>query len=124
MYGARSAEGLSMDSLRAIGSSLPMWEARSLADRNAETSAFDSLVSPAEPSSTATLDSGRGSDPATEQQRMLHFMSHIDAECFISLLQTMDPMPDDYRARAEYKRFYRQLHETLEVTLPPQGLPR
>jgi hypothetical protein len=113
-----------MDSPRAIGSSLPMWQARSLAGHNAESASFASLVLPPEPNSTATLDFGHGSDPATEQQRMLHFISHVDAECFISLLQTMDPMPDDYRARAEYKRFYRQLHETLEVPLPAQDLPR
>ena len=30
-------------------------------------------------------------DPATDQERMLHFMSHVDAECFISLLQVTDP---------------------------------
>jgi hypothetical protein len=42
-------------------------------------------------------------------------MSHIDATCFISLLQILDPLPDDYRARAEYRRHYRQLHETLEI---------
>ena len=46
--------------------------------------------------------------------------SHIDAECFISLLQILDPKPDDYRARAEYMRRYRQLRETLEIPLPPQ----
>ena len=63
------------------------------------------------------LESG---DPAAEQQRMLQFISHVDANCFISLLQMQDPMPDDPRARAEYKRFYRELHETLEVPLPPQ----
>jgi hypothetical protein len=113
-----------MDSPRAIGSSLPMWQARSLAGHNAESASFASLVLPPEPNSTATLDFGHGSDPATEQQRMLHFISHVDAECFISLLQTVDPMPDDYRARAEYKRFYRQLHETLEVPLPAQDLTR
>jgi hypothetical protein len=39
----------------------------------------------------------------------------VDAACFISLLQTMDPMPYDYRARAEYKRFYAQLNDVLEV---------
>jgi hypothetical protein len=36
-------------------------------------------------------------------------------------LQILDPLPDDYRARSEYKRFYRQLHETLEVPLPPRS---
>ncbi len=54
---------------------------------------------------------------------MLHFISHIDANCFISLLQILDPMPDDYRARAEYRRRYEQLQETLEVPLPPQDPP-
>ena len=51
---------------------------------------------------------------------MTHFISHVNAECFIALLQTMDPMPDDYRARSEYKRFYRELHETLELPAAPQ----
>ena len=41
---------------------------------------------------------------ADDKQRMMHFISHVDAECFISLLKIMDPKPDDYRARAEYKR--------------------
>ena len=50
---------------------------------------------------------------------MAHFISHVDAECFISLLKILDRVPDDYQARAEYKRYYRQLRETLEIPLPP-----
>ena len=108
-----------MDDLLAIGSSLPSWQARSLASRDVELAPCVPGISPTEPNPTAALDFVQRSDPATEQQRMLHFISHIDAECFICLLQILDPMPDDYPARAEYKRFYRQLHESLEVPLPP-----
>jgi hypothetical protein len=111
-----------MDQLFAIGSALPARQVRSLANRDVESAVYVPATSPTEPNSSpaAALDLIHGSDPATEQQRMLHFISHIDAECFISLLQILDPKPDDYRARAEYQRHYRQLRETLEVPLPPQ----
>ncbi len=67
----------------------------------------------------ASLDPTRPADPATQEQLTLHFMSHINAECFISLLQTMDPLPYDGQARAEYRRFYGQLHDVLEIPVPP-----
>jgi hypothetical protein len=113
-----------MDSLAAIGSFLSPLQARVLAGRDVKPAPYAPGIPPAESNPTAALDSAQRRDPATEQQRMLHFISHIDAECFISLLQILDPTPDDYRARAEYKRFYRQLRDTLEVPLPqdPQAV--
>ena len=121
METALSSEGLSMDSLLAIGSSLPAWQASSPASRDADSAPYaPGFPQVSEPLPTQALDSVQGGDPADERQRMLHFISHVDAACFIALLQTMDPMPDDYRARAEYKRYYHQLRESLEVPLPPQ----
>jgi hypothetical protein len=108
-----------MDSLPAIGPSLPPRQVRSLTNRDVESASFAQLMSPADPNPAAALDPAQRGDPATEHQRMLHFISHVDAECFISLLQTADPVPDDSRARAEYRRFYRHLGESLEVPLPP-----
>ena len=93
----------------------------------AETRGGESVVYPLASSSTepnpalAAFDSLQRDDPATQQQKTLHFISHVNAECFISLLKIMDPKPDDYRARAEYKRYYNQLRETLEVPLPPSA---
>jgi hypothetical protein len=107
-----------MDRLPAIESSLSAWQARILASRAADAVLSAPWDSPEEPNSIEAVVSAKSMDPATEKQLTLHLMSHIDAECFISLLQTMDPMPYDYRARAEYKRFYRQLHEVLEVPPP------
>jgi hypothetical protein len=114
-----------MDRIVAIGSPLPAWPAPASAGRDAASIQDVPWVSPPELAAAAALDpaavySARPEDPATDQQRMLHLISHVDAACFISLLQTMDPMPYDYRARAEYKRFYAQLHEVLEV--PVQSL--
>ena len=109
-----------MDSLRAIGSSLPALQVRSLANRDVESVLYAPEISPTEPNPTSPLASAERGDPAADRQRMLHFISHIDAECFISLLQTVDPMPDDYQARAAYKRFYHQLRESLEVPLPSE----
>jgi hypothetical protein len=71
----------------------------------------------------ALLDFAEPADPVARKQAMAHLIGHIDAECFISLLQTMDPLPDDPRARAEYRRFYRQLREALEVPLLPLDAP-
>jgi len=108
-----------MESLHAIGSSPHPQQARSLANLDAELDqyAFGAAASEANP--FLALDDPKPRDPATEQQRTLHFISHINAECFISLLQTMDPMPHDHMAQAEYRRFYRQLHDTLEVPRRP-----
>jgi hypothetical protein len=118
MKTARSAEGSTMDRLSAIGSPLPSWPARSLASRAADFGAYAPLIQPAAPNPTAAPGDPQRSVSATDQ-RMMHLISHVDAECFISLLQTMDPMPDDYLARAEYKRRYRKLREALEAPLPP-----
>ena len=76
-------------------------------------------MSSADLNPTGALNTARSSDPGADQQRMLHLISHIDAECFISLLKILDPKPDDYRARAEYKRRYEQLRQALEIPLPP-----
>lgn len=81
-------------------------------------------ASSAGPNSAVVIDFSEPTDPAAGQQKMQHFISHIDAECFISLLQTMDPLPDDPRARTQYRRFYRQLREVLELPLPPLDPPR
>jgi hypothetical protein len=105
--------------LLAIGSCPPSWQARALASPDVVT-AHAHVASQTEPNEKATLNATTISDPAAEQQRMLHFMSHINAECFISLLQIVDPMPDDYRARSAYKHRYRELRESLEIPLPPQ----
>jgi hypothetical protein len=118
MVEALPAEGSGMDSPLAIGASLPPVQSRSIADVAAEPAPFAPSICSASP--TAGSGSARCSDADTEQQRMTHFISHVNAECFIALLQTMDPMPDDYRARSEYKRFYRELHETLELPAPRQ----
>ena len=113
-----------MDRLPAIESSLPAWQARMLASRAADAVLSAPWDSPEEPNQIEAIVAAKSMDPATQKQLTLHLMSHIDAECFISLLQTMDPMPYDYRARAEYKRFYRQLHEVLEVPPPiPDAQP-
>jgi len=107
-----------MDRLSSIESSLPVWQALMLASREADSAPYAPWGSPEEPNPIEAIGSAKSIDPAEQKQLTLHLMSHIDAACFISLLQTMDPMPYDYRARAEYKRFYRQLHEVLEVPPP------
>jgi hypothetical protein len=123
METAQAADGFSMDSLPAIGSSLPTVQARSTANLDAGFATYASAALAAVPNPTGPIGSEQRSDPATEQRRMMHFISHVNADCFISLLQIVDPMPDDYRARAEYKRFYRQLHDTLEIPLSPPDQP-
>jgi hypothetical protein len=90
-----------------------------LTNRDLESSPFALETSAANPGSAATPAPYSGSEPGADQQRMLHLISHVDAECFISLLQILDPKPDDYGARAEYKRRYEQLRQALEVPLPP-----
>jgi hypothetical protein len=116
-----------MDPLIALGSSLPLPLRQ---PGTAETRGVESGVYPPASSSTesnpaqAAFDSLQRDDPATQQQKTLHFISHVNAECFISLLQITDQKPDDYRARAEYKRFYRHLRQTLETPLPtPEPYP-
>ena len=109
-----------MDSPLAIGASPPRVQSRSTANLAAEPSSCAASICSASPNSTAASGFAQCGDADTEQQRMTHFISHVNAECFIALLQTMDPMPDDYRARSEYKRFYRELHETLELPAAPQ----
>jgi len=109
-----------MERLLAIGYDLPQWQVSMLAIRGAEMAPFAALVSRTEPNPMAALDRTKPRDPATEQQLTMHFISHINASCFISLLQILDPLLDDYQAREEYRRFYRQLHEGLETPPPPR----
>jgi hypothetical protein len=111
-----------MDGLLAIGSMLPPLDARSPASRDAELPPYAQDVLPAETSLAATAKSVPSRESADDKQRMMHFISHVDAECFIALLKVMDPKPDDYRARAEYRRYYNQLRETLTTPLPPEDL--
>ena len=115
-----------MDRLPAIGSSQPAWQAPLPANRDADPSVDGPWPFAPEPDPAVPLGLDHR-DPA-DQQRILHFMSHVNAECFISLLQTMDPMPYDTCARAEYRRYYRQMRESLETPLlsvdpPPLGAP-
>jgi len=109
-----------MDRLLAIDSDLAQRQVPMLAIRGLEMASFGALLSGPEASPMATLDRTKPGDPATEQQVTMHFISHINASCFISLLQILDPSPDDFRARAEYRRFYQQLHESLEIPPPPR----
>jgi hypothetical protein len=109
-----------MDRPLAIGSDLPQWQVPMLAIRGTEMAPFGALVSGTEPTPMAALDRTKPRDPAIEQQLTMHFISHINASCFISVLQILDPLPDDYQAQAEYRRFYRQLHEGLETPPPPR----
>jgi len=110
-----------MNPLLALGSSLPMRQAIAPESRGVDATTYQSLTSATEENPVqAAFDSLQGGDPAAQQQKTLHLISHVNAECFISLLQITDPKPDDYRARAEYKRFYTHLRRTLEtpVTRP------
>jgi len=109
-----------MDSIVAIGAALPSCQARLLANLGADPAPFAALAAAAEPDTAPVLGSAQGGATSTQRQLTLHFISHIDAECFISLLQTMDPLPAGSRAQAEYKRFYHHLRDSLEVPLPPQ----
>lgn len=68
----------------------------------------------------AVLDAAHD-DPAREQGLMANFLSRVDADCFVSLLQTTDPLPSDDLARAEYRRHYRELHDSLVIPVPPKS---
>jgi hypothetical protein len=122
---ARSAEGSGMHPLRAIGSSLASAQARALASSGLAPPPY-APTSVTEPTPIGTLDELNRKDPEKARELMLHFMSHVDAECFVSLLQIQDPMPYDWRDRAEWRRFYRDLHNALEIPVmsgprPPGG---
>jgi hypothetical protein len=102
-----------MDSVLAVRPSPSLLRVFTPASRNSEASAvadaFDAIAS---------------KDPVKEQQAMDHLVSHIDAECFISLLKMMDPPPDDVRDKAEYRRRYSLLRQALELPAPlPNPLP-
>ena len=112
-----------MDRLLAIGSTLPAWPTRAPASRDAGSAGNPAWIAAMGENPAAAPEPAQPKDPAADQQRMLHFISHVNAECFISLLQTVDPKPDDYRARVEYRRRYEQLRESLVIPLPPQDGP-
>jgi hypothetical protein len=112
-----------MDPVQAIGSSLSVSRANMLAARAVESVLSQVPTSQSDRSLPAVLDAIPGADPATRQQLMAQFKSHVDAACFLSLLQILDPLPDDERDRAEYKRRYRQLRDVLELP-PPLPDPR
>ena len=102
-----------MDSVLAVRPSPSLLQAFAPAPRSSETSAV-----------AAAFDAIASKDPVREQQAMAHLMSHIDAECFISLLKVMDPPPDDVRDKAEYRRRYALLRQALELPTPsPIPLP-
>jgi hypothetical protein len=116
---APSSEGSIMDPL-ALGSPLPLWPARTPASRDPES---ELLGAPGPEAGfaadlMAALDSSPGKGQPTQQESALHLLSHVDAACFISLLQIQDPKPDDYRARAEYKRHYQRLESVLTLPEP------
>jgi hypothetical protein len=104
-----------------------VWQARLIESRAADAApwapyvAGDGRFDEEEPliSALAAADPADDADPATDQQRMLHFMSHVNAECFISLLQVTDPLPENWQARSEYRKFYRQLRDTLTTPILP-----
>jgi hypothetical protein len=109
-----------MDPLNAMHSSLPARQVGLSASRDAESA----LYAPAGPEPSfasdlmAALDSSPSKDPAAQQLSALHLLSHVDAACFISLLQIMDPKPDDYQGRVAYKRYYRKLEGVLTLPVP------
>lgn len=109
-----------MDPLSGRAAADALWQARMIQARAAEAAPWAPAVageSDEEPFASAlkAADPLDDADPATDQGRMLHLMSHVDAECFVSLLQITDPLPDDWQARKEYKRFYRDLRDTMTV---------
>jgi hypothetical protein len=116
-----SAEGSCMDPISAGTPIVPV-PGGAPAGRTAD---FASSPFGAELSAAADipslLDPANRADPQREQELTLHFMSHVSADCFVSLLQTMDPMPYDEIKRAEWRRFYTQLHDSLVVPVPPEA---
>lgn len=120
MEAAGRAEGSLMDPLTAMRSSLPARQVGLSASRDAESSPFAPAASEAGFASDlmAALDSSPRKDPAAQQQSALHLLSHVDAACFISLLQILDPKPDDYQGRVAYKRYYRKLEGVLTLPVP------
>jgi hypothetical protein len=101
-------------------SPLPSWPARTPASRDPQSELHAPIPSEAGFASdlVAALNSSPGKDQPTQQQSALHLLSHVDAACFISLLQIVDPKPQDYRQRAEYKRYYRKLESVLTLPEP------
>jgi hypothetical protein len=118
-------EGSDMDPVVSAGSSLAAWQQRLAESRAAQPSPFAPASTPfgAELSAAADipalLDPANRAGPKREQELLTHFMSHVSADCFVSLLQAMDPMPYDEIKRAEWRRFYAQLHDSLVIPVPP-----
>jgi hypothetical protein len=112
-----------MDSVSAVRPSPSLLQAFAPALRTAESPLL-APYSHAESAVAAAFDAIASQDPVKEQQAITHLMSHIDAECFISLLKVMDPPPDDVRDKAEYRRRYSLLRQALELPTPsPIPLP-
>ena len=114
-----AADRYGMDPLSSVRAASSQAELRLIESRAADAAPWapdlgESSELPNAASSAVPVAGTR--DPADEQQqKMLHLMSHVDADCFISLLQITDPMPQEWQARAEYKRHYRQLRDVLTV---------
>ena len=106
----------------APGSPLPIWHARVSASRDPQSELLAPLASEAGFASDlmAALDSSAGKYRPTQQQSALHLLSHVDAACFISLLQVLDPKPQDFQGREQYKRYYRKLEGVLTLPVPTQ----
>ena len=116
-----AADGSGMDPLSGIGAGLSAARARALANVDMASPLY-APTSESEPIPFG-LDALNRTDPDKAHEAMLHFMSHVDAECFISLLQIQDPMPFDTRERTEWKRYYHQLHDVLEIPVLPSEPP-
>jgi hypothetical protein len=108
-----------MDPVSAVRSPLSAARARALANADFAAPLY-APTSETEPIPLG-LDALNREDPEKAREVMDHFMSHVDAECFISLLQIQDPMPFDHQKRAEWRRFYHQLHDVLETPILSDG---
>jgi hypothetical protein len=108
-----------MNPVQSVGSSVSALQAALNSARGVE------MLVGAEPNNEpdfdlpASIDALNARDPVRAKQTMTHFVSHVNAECFLSLLQIMDPLPDDERKRATYRQYYRQLRDVLTVPVPP-----
>jgi hypothetical protein len=119
MEASLAADFPGMSSVPSLGTSMSALQAYMNAAREAQSSQATESYSQTAAGLPAVPAAPSHEDAADQQQRMLHFISHIDAECFISLLQMQDPPPMDSRDRAEYRRRYHQLREALVIPLPP-----
>ena len=108
-----------MDRVTGVSSAVSPLQEYARAVRDAQSLAADAPKDQPESDLVAVLDPRNQADPAKEKQLMAHFMSHVDAECFLSLLKMTDPMPREEPARTMWKRHYSQLRDVLTIPLPP-----